>query len=73
MAVLELLVEKKKGTTKPKGVHIIGSQEDDAVPEDQDTERVYAVDSRPTSSEKWFSHDFRFPCPIESNTHKLFQ
>ena len=36
--VLEPLVERMKGKTKPKGVHVICSQEDCAVPREQESE-----------------------------------
>ena len=37
---------------KSKGVRIMGNQEDNTLPEDQEMERVYAVDSRPALSGK---------------------
>ena len=70
--VLEPLVDKMKGKPKSKGVHVIGNQED-AMLKGQEREVVYAVDSQPAQSGKWWSNEFRFPCPIKFHSYELSQ
>ena len=60
--VLEPYVDKITGKPKSKGVHVINTQEEDNIPEDQEIEAVYSiVNSRTAQSGKWYSNVFGSP------------
>ena len=68
IAVLEPVVEKMKGKVKSKSVHVVdlGNKDDG---EAGHLDHVYSIDSRLTTSGKWWNRNFQFPCPIPGHEH----
>ena len=76
-------MEKIKVKGKSKSIHTVGNQEDFSPPKNRNVEHphmdcrevelIYRIDNRLVKLGKWWKLKFRFPCPIDSDTHELFQ
>ena len=77
IALLELMVEKLKTKPKAKSVHTIGSQEESphakVRTEEKEMDNVYRIDSHLIKSGKGWNNNFKYPCPEDSHSHKLYQ
>ena len=70
IAVLEPVVEKVKGKVKTKSAHVVDSgNKEDGEPGHLDW--VYSIDSRLTTSGRWWNRSFQFPCPLAGHDHEL--
>ena len=59
-----------KEKVKSKSVHVVDSGDKD----DREVghlDYVYSIDSRLTTSGRWWNRNFRFPCPISGHEHEL--
>ena len=36
-------------------------------------DHVYRIDSRLVKSGKWWNNNFKYPCPVDSHSHELYQ
>ena len=82
ISVLELVVENLKGKTKTKSAYTIDvvdepTQPEPSVPEKpkdwKAMDRLYRFDDKLIKGGSWWNKDFKFPCPIESHSHELYQ
>ena len=62
IAVLKPVVEKMKGKVKPKSAHVVDSR-DKEKGESGHLDHVYSVDSRLTTSGRWWKSELPVPVP----------
>ena len=41
--------------------------------EEKNMDHVYRIDSRLVKSGKWWNNNFKYPCPVDSHSHELYQ
>ena len=81
MKQLSTRLEKgeQEGKTKTKSAHAMGVGEETTQPvlekpsDRKAMDRLYKFDDKLVKSGKWWKQDFRFPCPLDSHSHELFQ
>ena len=78
IALLEPMVEKLKTKPKAKSIHTVGSVDEFPIPtevwvETREMDQIYRIDNRLFKSGKWWNANFKYPCPVESHNHELYQ
>ena len=67
---------------KPRSVHTVEPLDEFPIPtqvrkevrtENRELDQVYPIDSRLMKSGKWWNANLKYPCPVESHNHKLYQ
>ena len=73
------MVEKLRMKPKTKSLHTVDLVEESlhtevwADSQDRSMDFLYRIDARLTKSGKWWDPNLRYPCPIESHKHELYQ
>ena len=75
-------MENMKGKAKLQRVHTVGAMEEPAplespnlkpLKEHREMAWMYRIDDRLVETGKCWKPELRFPCPLDSHTHELFQ
>ena len=79
IALLEPMVEKSRTKPKVKSVHTFDAVKETphievrADSRDKSRDLLYRIDARFMKSGKWWDPSLKFPCLVDSHSHKLYQ